>query len=104
MRESLSETPTLEEFLAELDCVLDDRSPGTLEEEEEEEEAEAEGLIADAEGSVQPHWAFEAELRIPSEERPATRSQGKVREEGWILDRALEHRKKGRPRQRRRSS
>src|SRR5215469_16864820 len=102
MRESLSETPTLEEFMAELDCVLDDRSPGTFEEEEEEEEAE--GLIKDAEGPVQPYCAFEAELRIPSGERPATRSRGKVREEEWILDRALEHRKKGRPRQRRQSS
>ena len=75
MRESLSETPTLEQFMAELDCVLDDRLSGTIEEEE--------SLIA---------------------RRPITRSQGRVKEESWVLGRAFEHSKKGRPRQRRQSS
>src|SRR5215469_9068914 len=74
MRESLSETPTLEQFLDELDCVLDDQMSETVEEEE--------GLIA---------------------RRPITRSQGRVEEEKWVLGRAFEHGKKGRPRQRRQS-
>src|SRR5215469_487985 len=74
MRESLSETPTLEQFLDELDCVLDDPLSETVEEEE--------GSIA---------------------RRPITRSQGRVEEEKWVLGRAFEHCKKGRPRQRRQS-
>jgi len=97
MRESLNETPTLEEFMAELDRVLDGRSQGTLEE-------EAEGLIEGAEGPIQPYCALEARLGMPREDRPVTRSQSRVREEEWILGRALEHQRKGRPRQRRRSS
>ena len=112
MRDSLMDTPSLDEFLRHLDGILDERSrtDSTAGSKIHQGLSSSDGQVGGrTEQSVVPSTGVTLNV-VPGggrgqqclqDDRPYTRSRGPVRDTDWVMLRALEHSRKGRPRRRR---
>src|SRR5215469_8534567 len=106
MRDSLMETPSLDEFLRQLDGVLDKRSRTVSTAGSQTRQVPFRIPSLDYQGEEEEFSFLFPVTPYPGGgpldgSRPRTRSRGRAQEEKWVMPRAIEHQKKGRPRRRR---
>jgi len=111
MRDSLMDTPSLDEFLRYLDGILDERSrtdstagskihQGLSSFESQVGGRTEKSVVSSTDVFLNVVPGGGGEQPFSLDNRPYTRSRGPVQDTDWIMPRAPEHSRKGRPRRR----